>query len=74
MRNNKKKNTDISGGNIQKTDQNEILVLVDTGSLVGKEFDFSRLDTLIMATPVPFRSVVNSMQDVRTGIMKEKAM
>lgn len=31
---------------------------VATGSLVGEGFDFPRLDTLIMATPVSFRSVV----------------
>lgn len=34
------------------------LILVATGSLVGEGFDFPRLDTLIMATPVSFRSVV----------------
>ena len=38
--------------------QNEILVLVATGSLVGEGFDFPRFDILIMATPVSFRSVV----------------
>lgn len=43
---------------MQKTSQNETLVLVATGSLVGEGFDFPRLDTLIMATPVSFRSVV----------------
>lgn len=36
----------------------ESLVLVATGSLVGEGFDFPRLDTLIMAAPVSFRSVV----------------
>lgn len=36
----------------------ETLILIATGSLVGEGFDFSRLDTLIMATPVSFRSVV----------------
>lgn len=34
------------------------MVLVATGSLIGEGFDFPRLDTLIMATPVSFRSVV----------------
>ena len=34
------------------------MILVATGSLVGEGFDFPRLDTLIMATPVSFRSVV----------------
>lgn len=36
----------------------ESLILVATGSLVGEGFDYPRLDTLIMATPVSFRSVV----------------
>ena len=34
------------------------MILVATGSLVGEGFDFPRLDTLIMATPVSFRSVI----------------
>ena len=34
------------------------LILVATGSLIGEGFDFPRLDTLIMATPVSFQSVV----------------
>ena len=34
------------------------MVLVATGSLIGEGFDFPRLDTLIMATPVSSRSVV----------------
>ena len=36
----------------------ESMILVATGSLVGEGFDFSRLDTLFMATPVSFRGVV----------------
>lgn len=36
----------------------ESLALIATGSLIGEGFDFPRLDTLIMATPVSFRSVV----------------
>lgn len=36
----------------------ETLILVATGSLVGEGFDFPRLDTLIMATPVSYQSVV----------------
>lgn len=38
--------------------KDETMVLVATGSLVGEGFDFPRLDTLIMATPVSFRGVV----------------
>ena len=34
------------------------MILVATGSLVGEGFDFPRLDTLFMATPVSFRGVV----------------
>ena len=36
----------------------ESLILVATGSLIGEGFDFPRLDTLFMAMPVSFRSVV----------------
>lgn len=43
---------------LQIVEREETLVLVATGSLIGEGFDFPRLDTLIMATPVSFRSVV----------------
>lgn len=43
---------------LQAVSLGESLVLVATGSLVGEGFDFPRLDTLIMATPISFRSVV----------------
>lgn len=43
---------------LQAVSSKETLILVATGSLVGEGFDFPRLDTLIMATPVSFRSVV----------------
>lgn len=43
---------------MQLVSPEETLVLVATGSLVGEGFDFPRLDTLIMATPVSFRSVL----------------
>ena len=36
----------------------ETMILVATGKLVGEGFDYPRLDTLFMATPVSFRSVV----------------
>lgn len=36
----------------------ESLILVATGQLVGEGFDFPRLDTLIMATPVAWKGVV----------------
>lgn len=37
----------------------ESLILIATGALVGEGFDFSRLDTLIMAMPVSSDSVVS---------------
>lgn len=43
---------------LQLVDSKKTLILVATGSLIGEGFDFPRLDTLIMATPVSFRSVV----------------
>lgn len=36
----------------------ETMILVATGKLVGEGFDFPRLDTLFMATPVSFHGVV----------------
>jgi superfamily II DNA or RNA helicase len=57
------------GGNSKKEQakvQNELsqinpkesLILVATGQLIGEGFDYPRLDTLIMATPVAGRSIV----------------
>ena len=43
---------------LHQVDKNESLILIATGSLVGEGFDFPRLDTLFMATPVSFRGVV----------------
>ena len=43
---------------MRQVDKNESLILIATGSLVGEGFDFPRLDTLFMATPVSFRGVV----------------
>ena len=36
----------------------ESMILVATGKLIGEGFDFPRLDTLIMATPVAWKGVV----------------
>ena len=36
----------------------ETVIIVATGTLIGEGFDYPRLDTLIMATPVSFRGVV----------------
>lgn len=43
---------------MQQVDKAETLILIATGSLVGEGFNFPRLDTLFMATPVSFRGVV----------------
>lgn len=43
---------------LDRVDPNESLVLVATGQLIGEGFDYPRLDTLIMATPVAGRSIV----------------
>ncbi len=43
---------------MHKASDDESMILVATGSLVGEGFDFPRLDTLFMATPVSFRGVV----------------
>lgn len=37
---------------------NESMILVATGQLIGEGFDYPRLDTLMMATPVSGKSVV----------------
>ena len=56
--NNSKKEHKQIREQLQQTAPEETLALVATGSLIGEGFDFPRLDTLIMATPVSFRSVV----------------
>ena len=43
---------------LHQVKENESLILIATGSLVGEGFDYPRLDTLFMATPVSFRGVV----------------
>ena len=43
---------------MQQVNNDESMILVATGSLVGEGFDYPRLDTLFMATPVSFRGVV----------------
>lgn len=55
--NSKKEHKEICG-QLKKVASEETLILLATGSLIGEGFDFPRLDTLIMATPVSFRSVV----------------
>lgn len=43
---------------LHQVEADKSLILVATGSLIGEGFDFPRLDTLFMATPVSFRGVV----------------
>ena len=43
---------------LNKVDELDSLILVGTGSLLGEGFDFPRLDTLFMATPVSGENVV----------------
>ena len=40
------------------TSDKESMILVATGQLIGEGFDFPRLDTLIMATPVAWKGIV----------------
>lgn len=43
---------------LHEIDEKETLILVATGSLIGEGFDYPRLDTLFMAMPVSFESIV----------------
>lgn len=56
--NNSKKEHRQTLEQMHQVGRQESMILIATGALVGEGFDFPRLDTLIMATPVSFRSVV----------------
>ena len=56
-RNSKKEHKDILKQMNQVTSK-ESVILVATGKLIGEGFDYPRLDTLIMATPVAWKGVV----------------
>ena len=43
---------------LNSVDESDSLILVGTGSLLGEGFDYPRLDTLFMATPVSGENVV----------------
>lgn len=56
-RNSKKEHREI----LSRMDQvkpEESMILVATGKLIGEGFDYPRLDTLVMATPVAWKGVV----------------
>lgn len=57
-KNGRKENDEIIK-RMETTPEDESLILIATGSLVGEGFDFSRLDTLVLATPVSSDSVVS---------------
>lgn len=56
-RNSKKEHKEILKQMAQVTPE-ESMILVATGRLIGEGFDYPRLDTLIMATPVSWKGVV----------------
>ena len=43
---------------MEKVSAGETMILVATGQMVGEGFDYPRLDTLIMATPVSWKGIV----------------
>ena len=43
---------------LHQIDEKKSVILIATGSLIGEGFDYPRLDTLFMATPVSFESIV----------------
>ena len=44
--------------NLESVPDHESIILIATGQLIGEGFDFPRLDTLIMATPVAWKGIV----------------
>ena len=43
---------------MEQVSADESMILIATGQLIGEGFDFPRLDTLIMATPVAWKGIV----------------
>ena len=46
------------GEELAATSASESLIIVATGNLIGEGFDFPRLDTMIMATPISWKGIV----------------
>lgn len=53
-----KKEQKILREEMEQVSAEESLILIATGQLIGEGFDFPRLDTLIMATPVAWKGIV----------------
>ena len=43
---------------MHQVSNDETMILIATGSLIGEGFDFPRLDSLMIATPISFKGVV----------------
>ena len=43
---------------MDQVSENESMILIATGQLIGEGFDYPRLDTLIMASPVAWKGIV----------------
>ena len=56
--NNSKKEHERILEQLRQVDAGETMILIATGSLIGEGFDYPRLDTLFMAMPVSFESIV----------------
>lgn len=53
-----KKEQKLLRSEMDKVTSEESMVLFATGQLIGEGFDFPRLDTLIMATPVAWKGII----------------
>lgn len=54
----KKKEQKALRAKLLEVDPKESLILIATGQLIGEGFDFPRLDTLFLTTPVAWKGVV----------------
>lgn len=56
---------------LNRVDDTDSLILVRTGSLLGESFDFPRLDTLFMATPVSGENIAAEILELTFGTQAE---